>query len=104
MSNEVSSGGAPIIATFTMADSGTPIDNTVTTIIRDKLAPLLKSDTLTIEGVQAFVAYFVRLNFLTNDVTPLVANSQDELVYFTGTNNPNANSDVNVSAENDGRQ
>jgi hypothetical protein len=101
MSSEVHSGGAPIIASFTTTDSGTPIDNTVTTIIREELASLLMSDAKTIERDQAFVAYCVRLNFLTNDVTPLVANSPDEPVYFTGMNNCNASFDVNVSAETD---
>jgi hypothetical protein len=100
-SNEVSSGGAPITPALATADSGTPTDNTVTTVVRDELAPLLNSDAKTIVGDKAYVAYCVRFSLLTNDATPLVANSQDVLVFFTGTNDPNASFDVNGEAEAD---
>jgi hypothetical protein len=100
---EVTSGTGPITPVITTADDvGTLTDDAVRTTVRDELAPLLASDAKTLVGDQIYVAYCIRFSLLTIDATPLVANSQDVLVYFTGTNDPNADFNVNGEAEEDG--
>jgi hypothetical protein len=75
-----------------------PADNKAMTTITDELAPLFSSDAATVVGDKIYVAYCVRLSLKT---TPgdLLANSQDVLVYFTGTNNINANFGVTAKPE-----
>jgi hypothetical protein len=101
-SNEVTFEDGPVTPALATADNDFSTDNTVRTVVRDELAPLLNSDAKTVADDKVYVAYCIRFSLLTNDATPLVANSQDVLVYFTGTNDPNAEFDVNGEAEEDG--
>jgi hypothetical protein len=89
-------GGTPITPVFTTVASVTGAEDIVKTVVRDDLAPLLDSDANTVVADRAYVAYCLRLSLVTDDAIPLVANSQDVLIYFTGTNDPRAGDfDVN---------
>jgi hypothetical protein len=99
-SNEVNSptGGAFTITPAFVTVDNLPTDDKAMTTITDELAPLFNSDAATVVGDKIYVAYCVRLSLKT---TPgdLLANSQDVLVYFTGTNNINANFGVTAKPE-----